>query len=127
MKEHRIYALVLLVLTGGLLLELIPPQIFSAVDTTVGRSVGFLVVTLIGGLLGVPEAILAGTILGLMIDHSHDIAIQSTTGSTHTPMANSVFKDMTPTYTGQVAKRLGLVTLDNHRNIMEDSVSYRIR
>lgn len=127
MKEQRIYAIVFLVLTGGLLLEIIPPYVFKIVDTTIGRSVGFLVVTLIGGVLGVPEAILAGTILGLMIDHSHDIAIQSATGSTHIPMANSVFKDMTPTYTGHVAKRLGLVTLDNHRNIMEDSVSYRIR
>jgi hypothetical protein len=129
------YALVFLVLVGGLLLDIFPEYLFTAVDTIVGRSVGFLIVAIIGGILGVPEAILAGTILGLMIDRSHDGQVSSGSNATtagsgqpkkHLP-PGGVLRDMTPTYTGHVARRLGLVTLDNHRNIMEDSVSYRVR
>ena len=130
------YALVFLVLIGGLLLDTFPSYIFSVVDTIVGRSLGFLVVAIVGGVLGVPEAILTGTILGLMIDRSHDESISSgggisvSAGSGHSKSrlpTGGVLRDMSPTYTGNVARRLGLVTLDNHRNIMEDLVSYRIR
>ena len=136
MTERRMYALVFLVLVGGLLLDTFPSYIFSIVDTTVGRSLGFLIVAIVGGVLGVPEAILTGTILGLMIDRSHDKSISSgvgtsgSAGSGHSKQrlpTGGVLRDMSPTYTGSVARRLGLVTLDNHRNIMEDSVSYRIR
>jgi len=136
MIERRAYALVFLVLVGGLLLDTFPPYIFSVVDTSIGRSLGFLVVAIVGGVLGVPEAILTGTILGLMIDRSHDENISSvggtsgSAGSGHSKQrlpTGGVLRDMSPTYTGHVARRLGLVTLDNHRNIMEDLVSYRIR
>lgn len=122
------YALVFLVLVGGLLLDTFPPYLISIVDTTVGRSIGFLIVAIVGGMLGVPEAILAGTILGLMIDRSHDESLSAGSGQSKPNLpTGGVLRDMSPTYTGHVARRLGLVTLDNHRNIMEDSVSYRIR
>lgn len=128
MTEHRMYVLVFLVLVGGLLLEIFPESIFSVVDTTVGRSIGFLIVSLVGGILGVPEAILTGTILGLMINHSHDKNVSAGFVQTKNQYpSGGVVRDMTPTYTGHIARRLGLVTLDNHRNIMEDSVSYRVR
>lgn len=134
MIERRAYALVFLVLVGGLLLDTFPSYIFSVVDTSIGRSLGFLIVAIVGGTLGVPEAILTGTILGLMIDRSHDESITAgaagSAGSGHSKQrlpTGGVLRDMSPTYTGHVARRLGLVTLDNHRNIMEDLVSYRIR
>lgn len=133
MNEQRMYVIVFLILVGGLLLDIFPDVVFSVVDTTIGRSLGFLVVAIVGGTLGIPEAILAATVLGLMIDRSHDERIPpvtTTTGSGHPKKrlpTGGVLRDMSPTYTGHVARRLGLVSLDNHRDIMEDSVSYRIR
>jgi hypothetical protein len=136
MKDYRIYAMVSLVFVGGLILEIIPPHIFAFIDTTIGRSIGFLCVSLVGSILGIPEAILVGTLIGLMIDHSHDISsshmeVSSNIAGSGQPLkihgTGKVIKDLTPSYKGQVAQRLGLVTLDSHKNVMEDSISYAVR
>jgi|AntAceMinimDraft_5_1070358.scaffolds.fasta_scaffold47459_2 hypothetical protein len=131
MRSHRVYTLVFLVLVGGLFLEILPPSVFLFIDTIPGRSLGFLSVTVVGAMLGVPEAILMGTIVGLCIDRSHDMNLAGMTGSstTESPVTHSsgILKDLSPTYTGDVARRLGLVSLANRKSIMDNDVSYRIR
>ena len=140
MKDYRVYTIVALTLVGGLMLDILPDALTHIVDSRIGRSLGFLLVTVVGGVLGIPEAVLVATILGLIINRSHDMMTShipidaATAGSGFEdhqdrplPGKSRVLRDMTPTYTGSVAKRLGLVTLSTHRDIMDHDVSYRLR
>lgn len=140
MREHRVYLLVTLVLVGGLMLDVFPAWVFSTVDTFLGRSLGFMIVASIGTMLGIPEAILAATVLGLVINRSHDVKSNDTryiqdasviydnpTESTTARLRTGVLRDLSPSYTTRTMRRLGLIPMDHFRTILENGVSYTLR
>lgn len=135
--ETTIFVLVFLILTGGLLLDVIPDKVIAPVDTFIGRTLLFLLPGALGGLMGgVTEAIVVGTVAGLVLDRVHDShagslvskklgSLPSSSTSTPTPTSTPhqtdtpfkpaggsggrVIRDLSPNYVGAVAKRLGLV------------------
>ena len=113
MEEHRVYILVLLVLVGGLVLDIIPKVIFDSIDTHIGRTVGLLLIVSTGFLLGIPEAILLGSIFSLMIDRAHDDKLVHHK-NTKFGEGSRVLYDNSSTYTQSMIRRLGLVPFGQH-------------
>jgi len=135
--ETTIFVLVFLIITGGLLLDVIPDKVIALVDTFVGRTLLFLLPGALGGLMGeggVLVAIVVGAVAGLVLDRVHDSHAGSlvskklgsprpSTQSPNTPTEGDapfkpaggsggrVIRDLSPNYVGAVAKRLGLVPI----------------
>ena len=121
--EATVFTLVFLVLLGGLVLDVIPMSAKLQADTLIGRTLLFLVPGAVGFLRGLPEAIVSAAVVGLLIDNIHDykettivlpkllpeikketIALLPKPGD-----GGKVLLDLSPDYTGSVAKRLGLI------------------
>jgi hypothetical protein len=123
--EATIFTLVFLVITGALLLDVIPDGVIAPVDTFMGRTLLFLLPGALGGWMGVPEAIVGGTVAGLLLDRIHDsrtgslaskklgssLPVKETPWKPEGGAGGKVIRDLSPNYVGAVSERLGLIPI----------------